>query len=413
MLPTRDAISGLGKEYLVSDLYEDQCKIVSVVIDKLQEFLHSEDLTKFEPLRMTINGAGGSGKSVVINTLVTVFRKMFQFNEVIRVMAPTGAAAFNVGGDTFHHSTATRPSHSSYRPMSMSDKKRKMLIQKFKMLLCVIVDERSLAQCKDLGTTGRKIGETIFDGGPLIELDLALGGLPILILVGDDYQLPSFKPGAFSALHRKEGCKMEAYGRDIFISCGKFVMDLKGSKRVKDDKVFDKELMEAVRLQKDLSEAQVDKLMNLHIENFERRHGSAERQKIEEKAIYLFYTNAKRTRHNLRQLANRSSMDNPVAILKTQSYGTVTGKADARHFDASSKLPPLALLCIGATVAITDKNFYPSWGLHNGACGVVDEIVFDKGKNPNNGDLPKYIVVEFPLYCGPIWDNNNSKVSAI
>ena len=231
MLPTR--VSGVGKDYRVSDLYEDQCKIVAVVMDKLQEFLQSNDLTHFEPLRMTINGASGSGKSVVINTLVTLFRKMMEFNEVIRVMAPTEAAAFNLGG----HSTANKPLHYSYRPMSMSATKRKVLIQKFKMLLCVIVEKRSLAQCKDLGTMGRKIGETIFDGGPLIELDPTLGGLPILILVGDD------KPGAFSAFRRREGCKMEAFGRDIVLTCGQFLMDLRGSKTVNDDKAFDKGAM--------------------------------------------------------------------------------------------------------------------------------------------------------------------------
>jgi predicted GTPase len=48
---------------------------------------------------MTIMGAAGTGKSVLINTLVTVLRVMFDDNDVVHVAAPTGTAAFNVGGE--------------------------------------------------------------------------------------------------------------------------------------------------------------------------------------------------------------------------------------------------------------------------------------------------------------------------
>jgi hypothetical protein len=41
----------------------------------------------------------------------------------------------------------------------------------------------------------------------------------------------------------------------------------------------------------------------------------------------------------------------------------------------------------------------------------VREIVFAKGDNPNHGNLPKYVVVEFPAYSGPKWDSDNPKVS--
>jgi hypothetical protein len=47
-------------------------------------------------------GCSGTGKSVLINTLVTCIRKIFDDNYSVFVTAPTGAAAYNVGGSTIH-----------------------------------------------------------------------------------------------------------------------------------------------------------------------------------------------------------------------------------------------------------------------------------------------------------------------
>ena len=77
-----------GMDYSFHALYPDQQQIVTQVMSKINEFIESDVLTTFQPLRMTINGAGGSGKSVVINTIVSLMRKMFQINDVIKVVAP-------------------------------------------------------------------------------------------------------------------------------------------------------------------------------------------------------------------------------------------------------------------------------------------------------------------------------------
>jgi predicted GTPase len=78
---------------------------MTVILCKLREWLSHlgiEDgceMGDFKPSRMTIMGAAGTGKSVLINTLVTVLRVMFDDNDVVHVAAPTGTAAFNVGGE--------------------------------------------------------------------------------------------------------------------------------------------------------------------------------------------------------------------------------------------------------------------------------------------------------------------------
>lgn len=408
-LPLRDD----GTEYKVSGLYPDQRKIVAVVMRKIREWLECDDLSNFKPLRLVINGSGGSGKSVVINTLITLLRNMFKTNDVVKIAAPTGTAAFNVKGETFHHMLGERVSAFEYKANSMSPSKREALVRKFKMLLCLIIDERSLVSHKLLGTAERKIAETIYEGGHL--QDHSWGGLPVVILVGDDYQLPSADDGPLTTFSKDKirTGQMTIAGRKALLECAENVMELQGSKRMSDAQTADKDLVGRIRLatEIEISDADVHRIQSLHLDNIERQHGRAVVEDIKEKAIYLFFLNSKRCRHNLLKLSQVCSEDNPVALCKPHTTGHATAKGDRRHF--GNKAPKSTLLCVGAKVALQHKNFCPIWGLHNGACGTVHEIVFDNGKNPNHGDLPKYIVVEFPLYCGPPWDLDNPKLVPI
>jgi hypothetical protein len=47
-------------------------------------------------------GAAGTGKSYIINTIVSYLRRMFGDNDVVHILAPPGIAAFNVLGETLH-----------------------------------------------------------------------------------------------------------------------------------------------------------------------------------------------------------------------------------------------------------------------------------------------------------------------
>ena len=63
-------------------------------------------------------------------------------------------------------------------------------------------------------------------------------------------------------------------------------------------------------------------------------------------------------------------------------------------------------------------NIHPNSGLFIGAIGQVVNIVYDKSVVPNGNKrerLPRYIVVDFPLFKPPanveVWDKNNPMVS--
>ena len=96
-----------GNLYELKNLKGDQLESACVILKTLMEWIQYNrgELTSdkvFNPLRMIIRGAAGTGKSVLINTIVTVIRKLFMNNDAVHVMAPTGAAMFNVFGETIH-----------------------------------------------------------------------------------------------------------------------------------------------------------------------------------------------------------------------------------------------------------------------------------------------------------------------
>jgi hypothetical protein len=74
--------------------HQNKKKLVLAVIDTIIKFLWNEEL--YIPIRATVVGCGGSGKSYIINTILTIVRKMTKRNTTILIGAPSGAAAYNV-----------------------------------------------------------------------------------------------------------------------------------------------------------------------------------------------------------------------------------------------------------------------------------------------------------------------------
>jgi hypothetical protein len=162
------------------------------ILDKTYKWLgHIRGKQEYDPLRLTISGAGGSGKSVLINTIASVFRKVFGRSDAVHVCGPTGSAAFNAGGVTIHRlfGIARR-----YTVKDLNAKKQKKLLLDFAHTICLVVDERSMLSAELLGMMEYYAKMTAHKG---TNKDKEWGGIPIVILVGDDYQLPSIDPGAF------------------------------------------------------------------------------------------------------------------------------------------------------------------------------------------------------------------------
>ena len=409
-----------GSAYDIDNLFDDQKDILLYVLSKLQQWVqdYENNTNKFIPLRLTICGQAGSGKSVLIKTLVSILRKMFRRNDCCYVCAPTGSAAYQAGGQTIHSLFGIKSTNTSFQVTPTLQQK---LLQRFANIVCLIVDERSMV-CSEILSTMENYSSSTFHQGRNTTREW--GHLPLLLLVGDDYQLPPILPGAFEAfesytnrtqkLQKKKKTKQQAHvarGEHLFLQLGKDVMVLSVSKRTNLSQQRFRDMLSETRAADDetLSPENIQFLCNLHLmsPNFTEQ----EREELQEDSLFLFANKAPRDAHNNYKLHCEHSHSNPVAKIKAKTEKKGISVANNSHFDAST--PTATNLCRDAKVSVAGANIHPTWGLYNGSIGEVLDIVFRPGENPNHGDLPRYVLLRLPDYNGPSLFQQDPKVVPI
>ena len=182
-----------SEEYCV-DKSSEQSQIVYKAVETIIKFLNNDPT--YRPMRATIMGGGGTGKSFIINTIITMIRKLTACNDTVQVAAPSGAAAFNVQGSTIHRLLNVNV-NSPEKPLPEKSKDR--LKKQLQRLLCLIIDERSMISSKVLAAAERNTRQCIYDGHNSGEV---WGGLPVVLLFGDDYQLMPIGEGAIQSFSK-------------------------------------------------------------------------------------------------------------------------------------------------------------------------------------------------------------------
>jgi hypothetical protein len=234
-----------GSFYELDSLQEDQKDIIAHCLKHLKKWVEdvAEDgKSSVEPLRLTVKGVAGSGKSTFINTLVTTIRRLFQQKESVVVCGPTGSAAFGAGGTTCHHAFSL-PRIPELGEISQT--KLKWIRQNLDWIVALIIDERSMVSSGNLCMMEYHSRFGVYRGQ---QSDQLWGGIPLIIMVGDDFQLPSVEKGMlhiFDKYSNKTVCEMT--GERLFAECAQNVMELKGTKRQHGDQAYLKELLAKVR----------------------------------------------------------------------------------------------------------------------------------------------------------------------
>lgn len=376
----------------MDELNDTQIDIVSMVAHTVTKWINSSQ--DFKPLRLTVAAGAGRGKSYVIHQITTMLRRLFNSNEVVTIASFTGASAFNVGGKTIHSAFAVNISNPDE---CLSQAARSKLMKEFRYTVAILLDERSMISAQLLGCAERNVRSTCHGGG---KEGLDWGGVPVVIVFGDDCQLPPVNiqgngVGAFQCIEttvqsRVTTRKSIINGLAVFNKLTESVVIMNKHERT-NEQVFIN-LQDRVRIGSP-SPLDIDELMAL---NYHRLPDAARRAvDSDPTTVHLFSTRASCLEHNIKRLHLEHSDTNPVAFIKS----TVPKKRTSSNDDLCS-IPKQTVICRGAKVCIRGYNFNPLWGLYNGSIGTVVEIVYEKNHSPNSGHFPLYVLVDFPSYKG-------------
>jgi hypothetical protein len=148
-----------GSKYSLKKLSKQQRAVVIAATDTIVKFLKNDK--KYKPLRATVMGCGGTGKSFIINTIISIIRNMTQMNDTVKVGAPSGAAAYNVQGSTLHRLLGISVSRPEEK---ITGTALENLQERLKHLLCLIIDERSMLSSKVLAAAERNVRHAVYKG---------------------------------------------------------------------------------------------------------------------------------------------------------------------------------------------------------------------------------------------------------
>jgi len=261
--------------------------------------------------------------------------------------------------------------------------------------------------------------------------DLPLGGIPLLILYGDDAQLPPVGQQPLfdrSATEKKEVAK---YGKLTYLSISRAVY-LRQMVRQRAAPCracpstgpnghapgelcnFFPDLLHRMRFEH-VSHSDWEWMMHRHIRDMDPAEAHAFRSSG---SLWLVPTRVLQHNMNLDRLEGhhtnlRTDRGLPYAWicpLTARNSGRAATRA-ARQIEDFAGLPAQTWLCRGAPVVMT-TNVCQSWQLFNGAVGRVVDIVFRPGESPrlDGTSWPHMVIVEFPKYTGPLVFPDRPKV---
>ncbi len=287
-----------------------------------------------------ITGKAGTGKS----TLLDYFRSITK--KTIVVLAPTGVAALNVGGETIH-------SFFRFKPDITVDKVKKLRGRKadiFKNLDAIVIDEVSMVRADLLDCIDRFLR---LNGK---NKRRPFGGIQ-MVFIGDLYQLPPVVTGGEREIFRRHYASPYFFSAEIFETFSMEFIELEKIYRQKDEKFI--RLLNAIR-NNSLTDEDIDTLNR-------RVNAGFGRKEADSYTVYLSSTNKVAAEINAGHLRK---IEKPISFYTARISGTFTRQAYPT--DTELSLSP------GAQVMLLNNDSGGRWV--NGTLGRVIEIRKDKNR---------------------------------
>ena len=379
-------------------LNHNQRAIVSLVLHTLYNFV--QDQQNYHPLRLVVSGTAGTGESFVIKCLQRLVRQVFEKNDAVQVITPTGNAAYLVQGSTAHSFLGIPTGGRSCNELTVpSGPVLEKIQKKCENLKVLVGDERSMFGRTTLGWMEQHARYAVNRGA---SGDKLWGGIPVVVLMGDDVQLPPVCDTPVYIQHSRSA--PSNHGRLVWTTFDSAVELTKIVRQAESERQF-REVLMSLRTYTTTPE-QISWLQEFQWHNLRVSHGPDLLARMDEQGLYVFPTHRLEWERNKAKIleCNRQP-DHPVAKVKAIDNGRHSQKADSNK---AGGLLPLLYLCRGSKVMLV-VNLKAEWGLYNGAVGTVVDILYRNGSRPTDdpAPLPDVVFVRFSGYKGPPYMNGD------
>jgi len=356
----------------VEDLNAKQLVAYNIVkrhIEKAKEV----GLDLLPQLLLNISGGAGTGKTFWLNA-VRKFARTSGMSHFIRRAAPSGTAAFLIGGETLHSLLCLPIGTAKLEPLG--GERLMELQRKFQDVGILMIDEKSMMGQEMFWM----VNERLKEAKPHHQ-DKPFGNLSI-VLLGDWKQLP---PVADSSLYDFEA--KNPRGFNLYQLFDKVVIfDVVQRQSGDEQQQFRTDLAS-------LAEG------TFALDTWKRWRSRAldllpppEREVFYERGVLACALKKDMVKHNMTKVISNKT---PVAPIKAISTPKA---ANALSSEQSSGLLSNLILSKNTTFRLT-SNLWTKAGLTNGSEGKVRFIIYAPGEQPPS--LPAAIIATFEEYRGP------------
>ncbi|CAL4113538.1 unnamed protein product, partial [Meganyctiphanes norvegica] len=314
-----------------------------------------------KPIYLNISGRAGCGKTYFINCVSDYATEKGGHNFMLKA-APTGGAAFMIGGNTLHSLFKLPLLSSTEKDLpDLNQQSLKELQDLFQNCKLLVIDEKSMVGLYMFYAIDKRLRE-IKCTCP----NIAFGGISVIIM-GDFAQLPPVGDRPLYTGDLKDLSLQQAFGKicfDLFDKTIIFneIMRQKGDDQKKFREVLDK-LSNGTFTINDWHFLNERNLMDT------TKFTQIERNEFLNHATMLCAYNKDLTHYNITRI---KALNNPIAIIKSQNSDKAVASVLATK---AHGLPSQIMLAQECKVILTN-NLWKEAGLTNGAKGIVKHIIF-------------------------------------
>ena len=417
ILKEKPHIDHSATKYDPKDLDPTQTFMLNLVLDWAKQCIACKiDKKPFPPfkakLEQELESKAGTGKSRTVKTIMQEFNYLMKNSSLppnergeIKICAPTGVAAFNLGcgAGTIHSTFDIRVKE---KINDVAGERQKKLEECFENVWLIIIDEISMVGSDLFAKIDIRLNQAKLDENRILEkfsdnqniLNQDFGGLGIIVS-GDMAQLPPIQ--AKSMMDPSLGNPSKEYerlcnkGRELFDRCNVTVVLTKQHRQAGG------EYTNLCLKFRDGTFTPKDHLL-LQSRNFEDLPLD-EKIHFETYGTRLVSTNEAAGKYNATRMTTIAKQTKQK-IFRIQAQETGCLGQPLESSDKFGGLKSKIHLTIGSRVMLSN-NLWIEAGLINGAQGIVVDVAFHDEEKEEDA-VPKYVIVKFDEYGGPPFFDN-------